>query len=259
MSNPILKFVDFPQPTLDSIKLIATDMDGTLTIKGKFPAALGQALLDLQTAGFSVVIVTGRSAGWVSGLAHYLPIQGAIAENGGLFYSKPDFPGIVLSDIPRLEDHRTHLSQTFRKLQTHFPYLRTTADNAFRITDWTFDNPGFEPVDLEKMAYFSGEMGFDFTYSTVQCHIKPQGQTKQAGLRTVLAQHLPKQYDLEQVLTIGDSPNDQDLFDAQVFPNSVGVANLADYLDYIDHYPQAMTAEAEGLGFLEVTRRLLNR
>lgn len=257
MRTPILSFADVPQQTLDSIKLIATDMDGTLTVDGKFPAALGQTLWELQARGFFVVIVTGRSAGWVSGLAHYLPIQGAIAENGGLFYSKPDMPGKVLSDIPGLKAHRVNLAQTFRQLQAQFPHLRTTADNAFRITDWTFDNPGFNPVDLGKMAHLCQTEGFDFTYSTVQCHIKPQGQNKQAGLLTVLEQHLPQPYELDQILTIGDSPNDQDLFDAQVFPHSVGVANIAEYLDQINHHPLAITAESEGLGFIEITKRLL--
>ncbi|WP_299485990.1 HAD family hydrolase [Acaryochloris sp. IP29b_bin.137] len=259
MSNSILKLAEIHPQILNGIKLIATDMDGTLTVEGKFPPALGQALWDLQSAGYTVVIVTGRSAGWVSGLAHYLPIQGAIAENGGLFFHQPDTPGKVLSDIPGLKDHRTHLAKTFRQLQTQFPHLRTTADNAFRITDWTFDNPGFDPVDLEKMAQLCATEGFDFTYSTVQCHIKPQGQNKQAGLLTVLTHHLPEQYDLSQVLTIGDSPNDQDLFDPQVFSLSIGVANLSHYLGHISHHPQAMTQAAEGLGFLEITQRLLSQ
>jgi len=35
-----------------------------------------------------IIIVTGRSAGWVEAVANYLPIQGAIAENGGLFYDR---------------------------------------------------------------------------------------------------------------------------------------------------------------------------
>lgn len=260
MNHPILKLADLPRQTLDSIKLIATDMDGTLTVEGKFPAELGQALLDLQAAGFAVIIVTGRSAGWVSGLAHYLPIEGAIAENGGLFYSaQPDLPGRLLSDIPSIKAHRTRLAQAFRQIQSQFPHLRTTADNAFRITDWTFDNPSFASMDLDKMAHLCCEMGFDFTYSSVQCHIKPHGQNKQTGLLTVLQQHLPQLYELTQVLTIGDSPNDQDLFDAHVFPHSIGVANLMDYLDSIQHYPQVMTTAAEGLGFFEITRKLLHQ
>ncbi|NJM64449.1 MAG: HAD family phosphatase [Acaryochloris sp. RU_4_1] len=258
MNPAIAQLADLPNHTLSAIKLIATDMDGTLTVAGKFPPALGQTLLDLQTANLAVIIVTGRSAGWVSGLAHYLPIAGAIAENGGLFYStQPDLPGKILSNIPSIKAHRAQLANTFHQLQFHFPHLCTTADNTFRITDWTFANPNFAPMELDKMAHLCQEMGFDFTYSTVQCHIKPQGQNKQTGLLTVLQHHLPQYYELTQVLTVGDSPNDQELFDSQVFPHSIGVANLAAYLSSIQHYPKAMTTAAEGLGFLEITRKIL--
>lgn len=64
---------------LKTLRLIATDMDGTLMQKGKFTASLLQAFKDLSGADIPVLIVTGRSAGWVSGLATYLPIVGAIA------------------------------------------------------------------------------------------------------------------------------------------------------------------------------------
>ena len=49
---------------LTNIRLVATDMDGTLTTDGKFTAALLQALEDLTAHGIKVLIVTGRSAGW---------------------------------------------------------------------------------------------------------------------------------------------------------------------------------------------------
>lgn len=57
---------------LQNVRLVAADMDGTLTQRGKFTASLLQALEDLAKAGIAVLIVTGRSAGWVSGLAAYL-------------------------------------------------------------------------------------------------------------------------------------------------------------------------------------------
>lgn len=77
------------------IRLVATDMDGTLTQQGQFTATLWQALEHLAAADIPVLIVTGRSAGWVSGLVNYLPIWGAIAENGGLFFSnRPKSPNL---------------------------------------------------------------------------------------------------------------------------------------------------------------------
>jgi hydroxymethylpyrimidine pyrophosphatase-like HAD family hydrolase len=67
------------------VALVATDMDGTLTAHGRFTPQLLQALGSLAAANIPVLIVTGRSAGWVQAIAHYLPIAGAIAENGGVY------------------------------------------------------------------------------------------------------------------------------------------------------------------------------
>ena len=70
---------------LSDIHLIASDVDGTLTQNGKFSSNFISTLQDLQSSGIKVLLVTGRSAGWVSALVNYLPVIGAIAENGGIF------------------------------------------------------------------------------------------------------------------------------------------------------------------------------
>ena len=71
----------------ETIHLIATNMDGTLTRRGRFTSALLQALEAFASAKIPVIIITGRSAGWVQGLKSYLPVTGAIAENGGVFFA----------------------------------------------------------------------------------------------------------------------------------------------------------------------------
>ena len=64
-------------------------MDGTLTQGNKFSSNLIQTLEKLGAAEIDVLIVTGRSAGWVNAIATYLPVVGAIAENGGLLNNIP--------------------------------------------------------------------------------------------------------------------------------------------------------------------------
>ena len=80
-----MTLLNFNQTDLSDIRLIASDVDGTLTHNGKFSSDFISPLLDLQSAEIKVLLVTGRSAGWVSALVNYLPVDGAIAENGGLF------------------------------------------------------------------------------------------------------------------------------------------------------------------------------
>jgi hydroxymethylpyrimidine pyrophosphatase-like HAD family hydrolase len=69
---------------LSEIRLIGSDVEGTLTLDGKFSSDFISTLLDLQSAGIKVLLVTGRSAGWVSALVNYLPVAGAIAESSSL-------------------------------------------------------------------------------------------------------------------------------------------------------------------------------
>ncbi|MFH7243668.1 MAG: HAD family hydrolase [Spirulina sp.] len=239
-----------PQPGL-----IATDMDGTLTRQGEFTADLLEGLAQWQRAGWTVLVVTGRSAGWVQGIAHYLPIAGAMAENGGVYFPGSDRPE-YLSDIPNLSHHRESLAEVFRHLCQHGFDIATAEDNAFRLTDWTFSTEGLTPTDLTRMAEICHTLDWGFTYSTVQCHIFPVDQSKAAGLQRVLNTHFP-QFGSHQVITIGDSPNDVSMFDPGLFPQSVGVANVKHYWPHLAHHPRCVTHQPEVDGFLELTQALL--
>ncbi|ASC71856.1 Mannosyl-3-phosphoglycerate phosphatase [Halomicronema hongdechloris C2206] len=247
------------------IRLIATDMDGTLTQAGQLTPGLLQALIELQAAGLAVLIVTGRSVGWVQGLVSYLPVAGAIAENGGLYMAKPDLQLQPLVDLRDITAHRQQLAQLFAQLQGQYPQLRESSDNRFRLSDWTFDVAGLSPDTLTSLQATCAHQGWGFTYSTVQCHLKLPHQDKAPGLQTVLRRYFP---DLspEQVLTVGDSPNDQSLFDTAYFPYSVGVANVAHYCDGrrlapgghpMTHLPTYLTTAAEAAGFCELVQQLL--
>ncbi|MBM0743522.1 HAD family phosphatase [Phormidium sp. CLA17] len=237
-------------------RLIATDMDGTLTEAGKFAPKMLQALEALAEAGLQVLIVTGRSAGWVSSLAHYLPIAGAIAENGGIFYSNTVSHGEFLVDLLNGALHRQQLAQQFRDLQADYPHLQASMDNPFRITDWTFDLAGLTTTEILALGDRCRQAGRDFTYSSIQGHIKPQNQDKATGLLKVLTDYFPDILPT-QVVTVGDSPNDESLFNSSHFPLSVGVANVIEYRDRLTHCPAYLTEATEGLGFCELSQFLL--
>ncbi|BAS58370.1 HAD-superfamily hydrolase subfamily IIB [Leptolyngbya boryana NIES-2135] len=239
---------------LHRIRLIATDMDGTLTIQEKFSTKLLAAFDRCHHAGIQILVVTGRSAGWVSGLANYLPIWGAIAENGGLFYRGETQEFLV--PILDVNLHRQKLAEMFAELQTHFPNLQESSDNAFRRTDWTFDVADLTLEELERINLLCQTKGWGFTYSTIQCHLKLVAQSKALGLSRIL-EHDFTHYDREQIATIGDSPNDESLFDASQFPISIGVANLKRYQNQLQHLPTYVTIAEEGNGFCEFVDAVL--
>ncbi|QZZ19304.1 HAD family phosphatase [Leptothermofonsia sichuanensis E412] len=241
---------------LQLVQLVATDMDGTLTVAGKFTSILLQALERLNQAEIPVLIVTGRSAGWVSAVVNYLPVWGAIAENGGVVFTGRPESTTLLAPIRDIPQHRRQLAAVFQRLQSKFPQIQETADNAFRLTDWTFDIQGLSQDEIQHMGNLCQEWGWGFTYSTVQCHIKLAHQEKAIGLQQVLYQSFPA-IAPAQVLTVGDSPNDVSLFDCSQFPLSVGVANVMDYSTQLIHQPAYITTNPEGEGFWELTQALL--
>jgi HAD superfamily hydrolase (TIGR01484 family) len=252
----IQQFSDITSTHLYHPCLLATDMDGTLTKNGKFTSQLLNTLESLSEAKVPVLIVTGRSAGWVSAISSLMPIVGAIAENGGLFYPAGNSEPVILTHIPDLDNHRQDLARTFVNLQTYFPQIRASADNLFRVTDWTFDLTSLTADQLKNISDLCNQMGWGFTYSNVQCHIKPQEQNKAVGLLKVLRQYFPT-YLSEQVITVGDSPNDESLFNQRYFPISVGVANIREYQNQLQHQPTYVTTAAEGDGFCELCSYIL--
>ncbi|MEA5470324.1 HAD family hydrolase [Spirulina sp. 06S082] len=240
------------------IRFIATDMDGTLTQGEKFTPALFQALESLAEAKIEVLVTTGRSAGWVHGVKHYFPVAGAIAENGGVFYAHDSDIPQMLTPITDISQHRQKLAAMFDQLREQFPQLQEAEDNRFRLTDWTFSVAGLGDRDLQTLAKICQQEGWGFTYSTVQCHIKPLAQDKATGLQVVLDRHFP-QITPQQLVTIGDSPNDESLFDRDRFPHSVGVANVLPYRDILTHCPTYITTLPECAGFCELVSLLVKK
>ncbi|MGF1514676.1 MAG: HAD family hydrolase [Elainellaceae cyanobacterium] len=242
---------------LQGIQLVATDVDGTLTRGGQMTPQLLHDLTRLQRADIDVILATGRSAGWVSAFAHYFPVAGAIAENGGVFCPKSGayrlFDGAIAANLAA---HREGLSHMFVALKAEVPRLQESADNAFRLTDWTFDVADLTAAELRALGDRCQDDGWGFTYSTVQCHLSNLNQTKAIALDSTLRGAYP-QLSRSAVLTIGDSPNDESLFDGARFPYSVGVANIAHYWARLGHHPKFVTEAAEGDGFHEVVNAIL--
>ncbi len=247
---------EIAKTSLKNIQLVATDMDGTLTKNGKFTSNLFLALEKLATAKIQVLVITGRSGGWVQAIKNYLPVVGAIAENGGLFYPTNSEAPKFLTSMPNINIHRQNLAEVFQDLKSLFPEIEESVDNQFRLTDWTFDIQDLSLSELTKMADICQTKGYSFTYSTVQCHIKPLEQDKSAGLLQVLSEYFPE-LTTEKVVTVGDSPNDETLFDESKFPLSVGVANILEYVDILNYRPVYVTGKKEAEGFCELAELLL--
>lgn len=81
----------FPLEALDgttrrAIRGVLTDFDDTLTCDGLLPAAAYGAIERLHQAGFLVVPVPGRPAGWCDMIARFWPVDAVVGENGAFYY-----------------------------------------------------------------------------------------------------------------------------------------------------------------------------
>ncbi len=242
---------------LTDIRLVAADIDGTLTSRGKFTPALLQSIDLLNTQGIKLLLVTGRSAGWVSAVNNYLPVAGAIAENGGLYFSQDSSGFDLITPIKNIDEHREQLANRFWELQERYPQIQESIDNQFRVTDWTFDVAGLTDLELGEIATQCQQWNYSFTFSTIQCHIKPLYQDKGTAILQVLKQYFP-QIQPTQIITVGDSPNDASMFDRELFVHSVGVANIQHYENQLSHHPQYLTKLPEVAGFCELVDLLRN-
>jgi HAD superfamily hydrolase (TIGR01484 family) len=252
------------QQGLTDIRLIAADIDGTLTSEGKFTPQLLQAIDLLNAKDIKLLLVTGRSAGWVSAVNNYLPVAGAIAENGGVYFvgvasqnENRDCSGFdFITRLENIESHRAELANRFWQLQELYPQIEESSDNQFRVTDWTFNVAGLTDLELGEIANYCQQWGYSFTFSTVQCHIKPQHQDKGVAILQVLKLYFPE-LTPTQIITVGDSPNDATMFDRELFLHSVGVANIQHYATQLTHHPQYITQLSEVAGFCELVNLLV--
>ena len=74
-----------PRETLAPVRGVLTDIDETVSTEGRLTAAAYSALEALKEAGFLVVPVTGRPAGWCDHIARFWPVDAVVGENGAFW------------------------------------------------------------------------------------------------------------------------------------------------------------------------------
>ncbi len=235
------------------------DLDGTLTVGPKLFASTYKALEELKNAGFWTVIVSGRPAGWADCLMRLTPIDAMIFENGA---------GVLLRDGEKLVLHplapnpgqaRQALQSVFEKLKKAKPYLRQASDQAYRLYDCAVDiceeEPHLSEKDVEWLLETLKKEKVTAKLSSIHVNFWKGNHDKRSACEFLLKSEGKKwKADLKNVVFLGDSPNDEPLF--EYFPNSVGVANVRDFEDKLIHRPKFVTNKAGGKGFEELVRVL---
>ena len=210
------------------------------------------------------MLVTGRSAGWGAALGAYLPgLTGVLAENGAVWVGTDPDAAPMLIDPPVVGGRPTIAdadAAVTTLLQELAPGAKRAADNFCRLTDRTV--PVGPTVEPSVVAAVAARFGLAHTWSSVHHHLSTSVMTKRTGLLAALAgPAAPAGWLVDpgvDVLTIGDSGNDAELFDNGTFVATVGVAGVRRHMDALrGHLPAWVTVGDGGDGFGEVVHALL--
>jgi HAD superfamily hydrolase (TIGR01484 family) len=250
-------FSNLTNAALARIRVLAVDVDDTITTKGKLPASTVAGFEALEKAGVVVALVTGRPAGWGQALAGYLPgVRVAVAENGLVAF---DGNGLRRDLGPeRGEDFFARLAENAARVRTAHA-LEVTPDDAFRLFERAFVRPASFDASALAASQKLVEPGFEVMASSIHIHVRPSGWGKAEGLMAAL---LPIDAQAcatpdESILFVGDSSNDRSMF-ARLRRTSVGVRNVEHFLAELgEDRPAFVTLSESALGFAEVVQALL--
>ena len=254
---PNSKLRPLAEADLSQVQAVFTDVDGTPTQKGKLTSQTPKSIGWWRAVGVPVVLVSGRPGGWGEAWARQWQIEGAIMENGGLWFAWRD--GRLHKRFAQPDDERVParalLEKQVRAVLRHVPGAQLSIDAGYREVDLAIDYA--EDVSLgdeaaDRIEQFLTRRGVTAVRSSVHvnCWVGDFDKLKTARkfLRTEWKTSL--EADDPRWVYVGDSFNDAPMFAG--FPRSVGVANVRDVLDRLDARPKFVTRAREGAGFGEV-------
>ena len=250
---------------------VITDIDDTLTEGGHLMAQARSALQELADAGVPVIAVTGRPVGWslrclggpgALGQAPW-PLLGVVAENGAVaLWRGPD--GQVLrryrSDSATRQANRQRLQAALAAVEQALPQARRAQDSEGRETDIAIDHSEFHHLSaaqIEPVATLLRGHGLRVSVSSIHVNAWLGDHDKWVGACWAVEHWLDQQLSeqLAHWVYIGDSSNDEVMFEHM--QHSAGVANIARFLDRLEHAPSYLCAQARGAGFAELASALL--
>lgn len=261
-----LSWKDVPRTTLRNVQGICFDVDDTFSTRGKITAGAFDALWKAHDAGYILVPVTGRPAGWCDHFARFWPVHAVVGENGAFSFFMQDGVRKRLNTPMQWshEDARAQLRTLEDAILERFPHARWSSDQAYREYDLAIDvYEDVEPwpdADVEALIQMCADAGAEVKLSSVHVNVWFGDYNKYGGFQHWLAKGAPGaprsvSHDASHWMYLGDSPNDDPMFAR--FENSVGVANVLPFRDRMECGPTWVTEGEGGAGFAEVIAALL--
>jgi len=245
-----------------NVRVLLTDIDGTLTEHGRLPAHSYDSLCELSKAGFIVIPVTGRPAGWCEMIARLWPVHGVVGENGA-FYFRYDtkMKRVFVRGKEQRKADRARLREIRAQVLREVKGAGIASDQFSRLfdlaVDFCEDVKPLKKEQIDRIVEIFEEHGATAKVSNIHVNGWFGDYDKVSTCKLYLKNELglSEKEMKEKCAFAGDSPNDEPMFG--FLPHSFAVANIKKFLDDLKHKPAYVASKDEGAGFKEIADRLL--
>ncbi len=256
------KPLDISQLDTDGVRGLFFDIDDTFTTDGKITADAFNALWRLYDTGIIIVPITGRPAGWCDHIARMWPVTAVVGENGAFYFQMKNgrlVKQYLSQDIERKESLRK-LEMIRKEVLQRYPQAALASDQSYREFDLAIDFcedvlplPREDVLDIYRIFKRHGAKA---KISSIHVNGWFGNYTKFDGIHFFAEKELDCNLEehQESFIFCGDSPNDEPLF--HFFSNSVGVANVLEFKDLLEHMPRYLTPKRSGAGFAQLAAHL---
>ena len=212
-----------------------------------------------------MIPITGRPAGWCDHIARMWPVFAVVGENGA-FYMRYDRARRKMTTHQwateaHLQDNRKKLDRLALEILQAVPGSALASDQHYRLADLAIDFcedvTALPEAAVQQIVSLFKDAGAQAKVSSIHVNGWFGEYDKLSMTKTLFAREfgLELQANNKQTVFIGDSPNDEPMF--EFFSCSVGVANIHKQLHRLTHRPKFVTPSEGGAGFVELARQLL--
>jgi len=224
--------------------IVFSDFDGTLTLDGKVTREFFDIIELLQKQKSELIIVSGRSLSWGHFLLTHFPLETCIMEGGGVIVRKNSRGEIEHQAL--VSENELHYLETFtKKLQVQFPNLPLSSDSFGRLSDRAIEFQMMSHDFVNDVTTFMSQNEINYSKSNVHINFWRGQISKFLGVKQFIHQHRSHEK-MDDHWFFGDAPNDESMF--ELFPNSVGVSNIAHCLDRLTYKPRIILTGEENIG-----------
>ena len=166
------------------IRVLLTDIDDTVTTDGRLTAEAYSALEAAQSAGYIVIPVTGRCAGWCDHIARMWPVDAVVGENGAFYFRYDHTKKKMHQYFCQSKTERSENARKLKSISTNIlklvPGTAIASDQPYRITDLAIDFA--EDVEF----FIKSNISYRFAYSykpLATVHFDIPNQMTQVGFK----------------------------------------------------------------------------